>query len=680
VIWGIRDFEHRFGRKPEGMWLAETAADSETLDLLAELGIKFTVLSPFQASRTRKIGDRGWRDVNGGRIDPTRPYVMRLSSGRSINLFFYDAPVSQAVAFEGLLNQGERLANRLMSAFSDRRNRDQLVHIATDGESYGHHHRYGEMALAYALDVIESKNLAKLTNYGEYLEKHPPTHEVQIHEKSAWSCSHGVGRWMTNCGCNTGRAGWNQNWRQPLRNALDWLRDQMAPLYEGKAREFVRDPWEARNDYIYVILDRSPKNLEKFFVRHATQELDDNQKVNLLQLMELQRHAMLMYTSCGWFFDELSGIETVQVIQYAARAIQLAQRVFGKDLEEGFIEKLEQAVSNIPENGNGRTVYEKFVKPARIDWDKLVAHYAISSMFQSYTERTRIFLYNFESEQRHFAEAGKAKLAIGTVRVSFDTTRESDVLSYAVLYLGEHNLTGAVRRFEKQEDFDAAVTELKGAFDAADFPQSIRLLDRHFGESSFTLRSLFRDEQRRILDLILANTKEDLESRYRLITERYTPLMKFLQDMGAPLPSALQTAADVILAAEIQREFGANQPNPERLQHLLDDARGRNVDVFDADLAYAVKGSLERLLEKVVATPDDLENLKSAEAVARVVRPLPLILNLWKVQNYYYEAKQNIAPWYQKKAVSGDEGGRVWLQHFRGLGAELNFAVDDLNV
>src|SRR3954469_17142637 len=486
VIWGIRDFEHRFGRKPEGMWLAETAADSETLDVLAELGIKFTVLSPFQASRTRKIGDRGWRDVNGGRIDPTRPYVMKLSSGRSINLFFYDAPVSQAVAFEGLLNQGERLANRLMSAFSDRRNRDQLVHIATDGESYGHHHRYGEMALAYALDVIESKNLAKLTNYGEYLEKHPPTHEVQIHEKSAWSCSHGVGRWMANCGCNTGRPGWNQNWRAPLRNALDWLREQIMPIFEARAREFLRDPWEARNDYIFVILDRSPKNIEKFMVRHATRELNDQERVTVLQLMELQRHAMLMYTSCGWFFDELSGIETVQVIQYAARAIQVGRDVLGKDFEPGFLELLEHAQSNIPENGNGRTVYEKFVKPAMIDWQKIVAHYAISSIFNPYTEKAKIFLYSFEQQDRHFIEAGKAKFAAGTVKVSFDTTHESETLSYAVLYLGEHNLNGAVRRFENQHDYDAMVGELKAAFEAADFPQAIRLMDRHFGTSSYS--------------------------------------------------------------------------------------------------------------------------------------------------------------------------------------------------
>ncbi|HVV69935.1 MAG TPA: DUF3536 domain-containing protein, partial [Verrucomicrobiae bacterium] len=259
VLWGVRDFESRFGRAPEGMWLAETAADTPTLETLAELGIKFTILSPYQASRTREIGKRNFRDVGGGQIDPTRPYLMRLPSGKTITLFFYDGPVSQAVAFEGLLTSGERFAHRLMSAFNDRRDWDQLVHIATDGESYGHHHRQGEMALAYALQYIESRNLARLTNYGEYLEHHAPTREVQIHEKSSWSCVHGVGRWMTDCGCNSGgHAGWRQGWRTPLRQALDWLRDELAPLFESKGKELLRDPWDARNRYISIILDRSP--------------------------------------------------------------------------------------------------------------------------------------------------------------------------------------------------------------------------------------------------------------------------------------------------------------------------------------------------------------------------------------------------------------------------------------
>ncbi|MGN6385357.1 MAG: DUF3536 domain-containing protein, partial [Verrucomicrobiota bacterium] len=426
VIWGIKDFQFRFGRLPEGMWLAETAADSPTLEVLAKHGIKFTVLSPFQARAMRKVGETDWQDVNGGRIDPSRPYLMKLPSGQSITVFFYDAPVSQAVAFEKLLDSGEKFADRLLSAFSDQRDTDQLVNIGTDGESYGHHHRWGEMALAYALQYIESNHLARLTNYGEFLEKHPPEYEAQIHEGSAWSCSHGVGRWKENCGCNSGGHGdWNQNWRAPLRQALDRLRDELLPVYEEEGKKLLKDPWSARNDYISVILNREDANVDAFLQKHASHPLTDDEKVEVLKLMELQRHAMLMYTSCGWFFDELSGLETVQVIQYAARVIQLAEDLFNRNFEEGFLSILEHAKSNIKENGNGRDIYNKFVKPAMITWDNVVAHYAISSVFSAYEERTQVFLYSFEQQRRELAVEGKARLAVGTVDVRFDITRET---------------------------------------------------------------------------------------------------------------------------------------------------------------------------------------------------------------------------------------------------------------
>ena len=222
------------------MWLPETAVDLATLETLAENGIDFTILAPYQAHRIRKIGDTKWKDVLGGHIDPTRAYVQRLPSGRSINLFFYDGPISRAIAFEKILSSGENFANRLASAFRDAPEWEQLVHIATDGETYGHHHRRGEMALAYALDYIERNQIARLTNYSEYLEKQPPTHEVEIVENTAWSCAHGIGRWQTNCGCNSGDyPHWNQDWRQPLRDAFDWLRDEVAPHYERAAARLL---------------------------------------------------------------------------------------------------------------------------------------------------------------------------------------------------------------------------------------------------------------------------------------------------------------------------------------------------------------------------------------------------------------------------------------------------------
>jgi alpha-amylase/alpha-mannosidase (GH57 family) len=326
VVWGIYDFRTRFGRAPEGMWLPETAVDLETLDILAAHGIHFTVLSPYQAKRIRVPGETTWSEVSGGRIDPSRPYRCLLPSGRDIALYFYDGPIAKAIAFDGVLARGEMLIERLMGGFHDGRNHTQLVHVATDGETYGHHHRFGEMALAYALSTIARKKLATLTNYGEYLARFPPDHVVEIVESSSWSCAHGVERWRSDCGCQTGgKPGWHQRWRKPLRESLDWLRDHLADLFEDEGSKLFSNPWEARNGYIAVILDRSRPQVERFFEQHARQRLSDAEMVQAIKLLEMQRHALLMYTSCAWFFAEISGLETVQMLAFAARAIQLAR-------------------------------------------------------------------------------------------------------------------------------------------------------------------------------------------------------------------------------------------------------------------------------------------------------------------------------------------------------------------
>jgi alpha-amylase/alpha-mannosidase (GH57 family) len=681
VLWGVRDFQSRFGRQPEGMWLSETAADTPTLETLAELGLKFTILSPTQASRTRELGKRGWKDVSGMRIDPTRPYLVKLPSGRKLVVFFYDGPISQGVAFEKLLSSGERLAHRLTSAFNDKRSWDQLVNIATDGESYGHHHRHGEMALAYALRYIETKKLARLTNYGEFLEKHPPTHEVQIHEKTAWSCVHGVGRWMLNCGCNSGgHPDWNQGWRRPLRESLDWLRDELASLTEAKGIQLFNDPWSARNEYISIILDRTFESREKFFAKCARRSLDEQEKIAALKLMELQRHAMLMYTSCGWFFDEVSGIESVQVIQYAARALQLARDIFDKDLEPGFLERLQNAKSNLPENKDGRIIYEKFVKPAMIGWKQAAIHYAISGMFHQYDKQTRIFSYSFEDEERTLIPAGKTSLAIGRVKVISGITEESKVLCYAILYMGEHNLTGGVKHFDSAVDYDMMFKEIKGAFESADLPQTIRLIDRHFGEAPYSLKSLFKDEQRRILDQVLASTREDLENRFRLIAERYTPLINFLQSAGAPWPAALESARDFVLQSDIRRQIDAESIDLDRLRALVREAQTRDGRVLDAQLSYVVKNRMERLMQSLVAKPEEVANVVALEKLAELVMPLPLGLNLWKVQNTYWELLQKTLPEFRQRAEAGEDAAQNWVRQFVTLGQRLGFALDPARV
>ncbi len=681
VLWGMRDFEHRFGRKPEGMWLPECAADTESLDVLAELGIRFTILSPFQGSTVRRIGDSDWVDVNGGRIDPSQPYRVNLPSGRHIAVFFYDGPVAKAVAFERLLNDGAGFALRLMQGYDDARRRDQLMHIATDGESYGHHHRYGEMALAFALNYIEDNKLAKLTNYAEYLERHPPTHEAQIHEQSAWSCSHGVGRWHRDCGCNSGgRPRWNQRWRQPLRDALVWLRDQVAPAFEAKLAHYFKDPWQARNEYIGVILDRSDKSFTRFLQQQSHRRLSEEEQVICLRLLELQRHAMLMFTSCGWFFDELSGIETVQVIQYAGRVLQLAQTSYDQDLEPVFLDRLAKAPSNIRECRDGRRIYEKFVKPAIVDREHLGAHFAVSSLFESYPDKTRIYKFTFEQEHRETLEAGRARLLIGRAKVTFETTQAADVFSYAAMHCGDYDVNCGVRYFRGEEAFHKLLGEISKAFKKADFGLVMRLMEHHFGESHYSLKSLFRDEQRKILNQILAATKRDLESRYRQIADQFTPLMRFLKEIGAPLPSTLRTAAVFILNTELRRQFESAEPDVARIHALLEEVQTDNVELHRDELAYVIKEHMDHRLERLTRSPDDVTFLSSTADLAETVRAMDIEVNLWKTQNLFFKLLNAVAPGRREQAEHGDAAAKEWLRHFVRLGDQFGFKVNSTSV
>jgi alpha-amylase/alpha-mannosidase (GH57 family) len=674
VIWGIRDFESRFGHKPEGMWLPECGADNETLDALAQHGIKFTILSPFQAARMRPLEkDAEWQDVNGGKIDPTRSYLVKLSEGRSIAVFFYDGPVSQAVAFERLLTNGEAFAGRLLNAIDDSRQHDQLVHIATDGESYGHHFQYGDMALAFALHKIESSDKARLTVYAEFLEKHPPAYEVEIHQPSAWSCSHGVERWRSDCGCNAGHAGWNQQWRTPLRDALNELSGKLAAFYETRAKEYLKDPWKARDDYISVILDRSNEKIAEFFAAHAARKLSDSEQVTAVRLLEMQRHAMLMFTSCGWFFDEISGIETVQVIQYAARALQLATELGSGSLEARFLEVLEKAKSNIPENQNGRIVYEKFVKPAVITREAVAAHYAISSLVESYPEEAKVFSYHIKQEDRQFWTSGAVRLAVGRIKVTFSITRNSDTVFYGALYLGGHNLNCGVQLFTSQENYDKLVAETRAAFERADFPEIIRILDRHFGQGHYSIKNLFRDEQFKVLTQILAATREDIYNAYKSLSDRYAPLVNFLSDIHMPPLHSLTPAVEFVINAELQKQFENGHPDSERVKSLVAQAKNTNVTLEKDELAFAVKKHFDRLSEELLKSPEDLDVLQRFSNSAALLPVVPVAINLWKAQNVYDQLRAKVFPQVEERA---DGKSASWIEKFQTLGEQLGFHIE----
>jgi alpha-amylase/alpha-mannosidase (GH57 family) len=676
VLWGVRDFEQRFQRSPEGLWLPETAVNLETLEVLVELGIRFTILAPRQARRVRLLGTKQWQDVSGGKIDPTMAYTLRLPSGRSIVLFFYNESISRAVAFEGLLRSGEQLAQRLLDAFSEARPQPQLVHIATDGETYGHHHRFGDMALAYALRHIEANNQARITNYGEYLEKYPPTHEVEIIDNTSWSCAHGVERWRSDCGCNTGgHPGWNQTWRGPLREALDWLRDTLAPKYEEKGRQFLKNPWEARNDYIEVILNRSPENIQRFLSQHATRQLNEIETITVLKLLELQRHAMLMFTSCAWFFDELSGIETVQVVQHAGRAIQLAEELFGDSVEPHFLKILQRAKSNIPQHGDGRHIYEKSVRPAMVDLTKVAAHYAISSLFEEYGKQAEIYCYKIKLEDYRSAEAGKARLAVGWCKVASEITQESSAISFGVLHFGDHNLNAGVREYRGEEAYQFMVQEVTQAFSRAEFPEVIRQLDKHFGTSTYSLRYLFRDEQRKVLGRLLESTLAEVEAAYRQVYTLHYPLARFLIDLGNPLPRAFQAAAEFIINIDLSRALSSTPLEVERINGLLDEAREWHAHLDSESLSYPLQQMLEQKMEGFVSHPQDLSLLQELVNMVKLARSLPFTVNLWKAQNLYYEMLRTTYPELQKKAEQGGKAARKWVTQFVSLGEQLSMRV-----
>jgi alpha-amylase/alpha-mannosidase (GH57 family) len=636
VRWGVRDFEHRFGHKPDGMWLPETAVDIDSLEALAEEGIRFTILEPSQAI---------------GAIDPARPYRCPLPSGKSIVIFFYDGPISRAVAFENLLARGEYLAHRLLGAPG------QLVNIATDGETYGHHHRFGDMALAYAIDYITQNNLARAVNYACYLDDNPPVDDVQIRERTSWSCIHGVGRWERDCGCNAGApAGWNQQWRTPLREALDWLRDECAVIFETAGARVLRDPWLARDDYIDVILDRSDDNVDAFLAKHAI----DNDSTAALELLEMQRNAMLMFTSCGWFFNEVSGIETVQVLQYAARVIQLAEKITGRNLEPEFLDRV----------GEARPVYERQVKPTRLDLRRVAAHYAVASLFDSFGHEDRVYCYGVRQEDFETFRAGRAKMAAGLITVTSRITREEAAFEFTVIHLGETELTGGVRPATSAAHYEAMKRDLSEDLRVNGVSSVIRVLDEYFAEPLLSIRSLFRDEQRRILNFLCNATLGEAESAFRQLHERYDPLMRFHATLGVPLPKVLRIAAEFDVNTQLRRLAEADETSFGAMEQLLREARDEGV-ALDETTLIALTRAVERAAEEFCKSSEDLERLERWEAVVSLVRAADVRIDLRKPQDAYYHLKKSVRPLI---AASSSASAVRWLQRFDALGEKLSIA------
>jgi len=680
VHWGVREFVHRFGRMPEGMWLPETAVNTATLEALATHGIVFTILAPHQAKRVRQIGQSAWEEVNAENLDTRRPYLCRLPSGKQIVLFFYDAQLARGVAFERLLDSGDHFTERILAAFSSDSEEPQLVHLATDGESYGHHHRFGEMALAFALHEIERRGLAQLTNYGEYLSLHPPRWEVEIEENTSWSCAHGVERWRTDCGCRTGgQSNWTQQWRAPLRAALDWLSDEVDRVFIQRARGLLIDPWAARDAYLEVLLHHTPEQLDEFCTRQAGRTLSLSEKITVLKLLELQRHRLLMFTSCGWFFDEISGLEGTQILRYAARAVELAKE-FGSALEAELVERLRRAPSNFPEIGDGGQVYLNKVRPSRVDFPRIVANQVICGILEpgQYHPAPPAFLLN---RTEHDGEVYRTTaLDVGRMNVTSCFTREAREFAFAVLKLSEHDVHCVVSETITGTAYERVREDLLQTFAHHSLSDVVRALDKAFGETYYTAKDLFLDDRRRVLAQVSEGVLERLEQTYRQLYRENRRLMEYLRELDVPLPRGFALAAEFL----VNRAFARAATNlveqgkdGVEIDEILTEARKWQVSLQTAGVEKMVRLAIEEHLVSLLGNPLGEDGLVALHLLDLAER-LSLTLDLWRSQTLFaHVCRRHLRPLLARR--THEEAVARQLVVLRRLGERLGFyAVEGL--
>ena len=347
IRWGIKSFINAFGRYPEGVWLPEAAVNYKVLEALSDQNIKFVILSPFQASKIKPIHENNWWNVNGGKIDPSRAYKIFIpNTTKSISAFFYDKEISPDISFpesrgSKIYQSSNEFVNRLKSAADWRRQGNQLIHFATDGETFGHHHKdvVGIVGIVDgAYDLIDAKAIdgIELMNYGLFLEKNPPTSEVQIFDNTAWSCGHGLGRWgeEKNKACTCPNV-FNSDWRVQLRQAFDFLKGNVDNLFEDLGSNYLNDPWEARDDYISVVLGKKP--FDRFLQEYGKDNLSYTDVEAVHKLLEMEKFSMLMYTSCAWFFNSVNEITSYTSLIAASSALELY-----KDLTQGHNTEVEK--------------------------------------------------------------------------------------------------------------------------------------------------------------------------------------------------------------------------------------------------------------------------------------------------------------------------------------------------
>lgn len=649
VRWGISDFRHRFGREPESLWLPETACDDATLGLLIDEGLRYVILSPYQAGRVRTIGADEWQSVSDGSIDTTiaYKYFHRDGTGRSIAVFFYDGPIARAIAFEGALASSQGLVDRFERAV---KGRGQLVNVATDGESYGHHFHFGDRCLAYALEVEARARGFWVTNYGEFLDRYPPVLEVEIKagpdgEGTAWSCAHGVGRWIRDCGCQTGaQEGWNQAWRTPLRAALDYLRDEAARYFEATEGDLFTDSWAARDAYIELIVDRH-RSREEFLRRYAHRDLQPMERVRALTFLEMQRSAMLMYTSCGWFFSDISGIETLQVLKYAGRVLDFFDELGLASPRKHFLELLAEASSNLPKLGNGADIYHRFVETSVVTPQRVAAHVAISTLLDQSIEEGETAGYIHHGQEFQKQQHGRLVLATGCLTLESIATGKRLTYAFASMHFGDVDFYCVLKPFPGAESFRASTEKLWARFRTGSLPAILRLAQEEFGPHEYGLEHLLSDGRQQVSQIVFGKLVQRFSEEYEFLYEANRRNIEMLQEAGLELPTELRAAAEFTIGRrfhdEIRRQQQSHDPVAYRkaLEMADEVARhGYRIDrssvrqVFEEMITNAVRRAVEN---------SSTEYLQSALVLIELTGKLRLDASLERAQEIVYQALQD---------------------------------------
>ena len=646
IRWGIADFEHRFGRKPESLWLPETACNDATLNALIDEGMAYAILSPYQAEQVRPLSDDGkpsghqWRDVGNGSVDPAQAYryFHPDGGGRFIALFFYDGPKSRSTAFEGALASSQALVGRLGAGANDQ---TKLVHIATDGESYGHHSKFAELALAHALVHEAPAAGFDVTNYGAFLQKNPPTMEARIKpgpngEGTAWSCAHGVGRWYRDCGCNTGaQQGWNQAWRAPLRDALDILRDAAAECFNKEGAELFASPWAARNDYIDLILDRT-RSREAWLERHQSRPLSGRERERAMSLLEMQRNAMLMYTSCGWFFADLSGIETVQIMKYAERVFDHMDALGVAAPREAFMAKLGEARSNLSDHGTGVDIYNKWVKPLRMSLHRVAAHLGIMSLVDDEPAEGSVAGYRYCRSSFQKNRHGRLTLATGRLELEDIPSGRLSDWGFAAVHLGGVDFYCVCQPYPGGQAFAHNSQKIWDAYRTATLPRLLRLIQESLGPEDFGLETILEEGQHRISELVYGNIVTRFSQQYVAMFESNQRILEMLQEAGLELPEELVRAAEFTLGKrfeeEIRRARGSSDPQSyERALQIAAEVSRRGYKIDSSRAGRVFGRTLADVVAAALASPSQ-ERFDSATALAKLSESLGLKPNLGRAQ------------------------------------------------